>query len=156
MDGCPYLFLAVSTAFTITDPFVPGNFTYSNFGAGAGPVGGAGEPLPASVAVFGVTGCLSSDRLAPSALVRSRGRKREGKDGTAGGGDDASRLGAVDGRAEVGGREEGIAEGVVAETWRVDCERESVRGRSRISGTGGGGRASVGVNTAEDELAGTV
>ena len=35
-----YLFLAVSTAFIITVPFVPGNLTYSNLGAGGNGAGG--------------------------------------------------------------------------------------------------------------------
>lgn len=50
--GCGYLFFAVSTAFTITAPLVPGSFTYSSFGAGAG--GGGATAIFLESAVDGL------------------------------------------------------------------------------------------------------
>ena len=79
-----YLFLAVSTDFTITEPLVPGNFTYSSFGAGAWDEAGVAACFFASASVsLGVEG-RSSDLRELKAFVMIRGMNL-GRDG----GDDA-------------------------------------------------------------------
>lgn len=71
-----HLFLAVSTAFTMTEPFVPGNLTYSSLGAGTGTFDCALRLLRPSIsAVLGEPG-RSSERRGWNAFVITLGKKR--------------------------------------------------------------------------------
>jgi hypothetical protein len=75
-----HLFLAVSTALTIKAPFVPGSFTYSNFGGGIGGIGDVAVTLfELSIStVFGMGEEGRSSDLRPwKAFVIKRGIKRE-------------------------------------------------------------------------------
>lgn len=70
-----HLFFAVSTDLMSSAPFVPGSFTYSNFGAGACPWVGfvSAFTLSASKA----RGLGESSRLEVNALLIMRGMNRE-------------------------------------------------------------------------------
>jgi hypothetical protein len=79
MKPASHLFLGVSTALTISAPFVPGSFTYSSLGGGACDTCGVpGVLFRLSSTDFGTgRGGLSSDLLPWKAFVMIRGIKRE-------------------------------------------------------------------------------